>query len=112
MTWLTLTLLFLASPPEIRLAMDSDRWEPLSFGRGYAPTRYTLIREEGRAVMRAESQSSASGLVRRVSIDPARHPLIEWSWKIGQVLEKGDATKRSGDDYPARSRPRSTASPL
>jgi hypothetical protein len=102
MTWLTLTLLFLASPPEIRLAMASDRWEPLTFGTGYAPTRYTLIPEDGRAVMQAESQASASGLVRRVSIDPKQHPVIEWSWKIRQVLEKGDATKRSGDDYPAR----------
>lgn len=102
MTWLSLALLFLASPPEIRLAMDSDQWEPLSFGSGYAPTRYTLIREDGRAVMRAESQASASGLVRRMTVDPDSHPVLEWSWRIRAVLPEGDATRRSGDDYPAR----------
>ncbi len=99
---LLISLWFVASPPDIRLTMDSPDWDILNFGSGYESTTYTLEKEDGRDVMRAESVASASGLVRRLSIDANEHPVIEWSWKINGVLSKGNARKRSGDDYPAR----------
>lgn len=77
-------------------------WEPLTFGSGYAPTEYTLVREDGRVVVRADSRSSASGLVRRMDVDLARYPMLAWSWRIERVHPEGDATRRGGDDYPAR----------
>lgn len=99
---LLIALVIVASPTDIHLKMDSPDWEILQFGSGYEPTTYTFIKEDGRDVMRAESKASASGLVRRISIDAKQYPTIEWSWKIEGVLSKGDARKRSGDDYPAR----------
>ena len=45
---------------------------------------------------------SASGLIRKIRIDPVEYPLVSWRWKVMNVLEKGDVTKKEGDDYAAR----------
>lgn len=65
-------------------------------------TEYTLVDDGGRTVLRARANSSGSGIVREIRIDPRRHPLLAWQWKVMRVLEKGDLTTRAGDDYPAR----------
>lgn len=77
-------------------------WEPLVFEKIDTHTDYRLIDHQGTTVIRAESDSSASGLIRRVRIDPGKYPVIQWSWRATGVFEKGDVTKKSGDDYPAR----------
>ncbi|MFO7931230.1 MAG: DUF3047 domain-containing protein [Desulfosalsimonas sp.] len=77
-------------------------WEPLTFEKIDAHTDYSLVDYKGTAVIRAESDSSASGLIRKMPIDPEKYPVIQWSWKATGVYEKGDVTKKSGDDYPAR----------
>ncbi len=77
-------------------------WEPLTFGKIERHTRYSLIREQGTMVVKAESNASASGLIRKISIDPKAYPVIQWRWKISNVYAKGDVSKKSGDDYPAR----------
>ena len=65
-------------------------------------TEYTLVDDGGRTVLRARANSSGSGIVREIRIDPHRHPLLAWQWKVMRVLEKGDLKTRAGDDYPAR----------
>ncbi len=30
------------------------------------------------------------------------YPLVQWRWKVENVYQKGDATIKSGDDYPIR----------
>ena len=65
-------------------------------------TEYTLVDDRGRTVLRARASSSGSGIVREIRIDPHRHPLLAWQWKVMRVLEKGDLKTRAGDDYPAR----------
>ena len=102
MIQLLIPVLIWIAPPEILLRMNSTDWEVLQFGSGYELSVYTLETMDGRDVMRAESKASASGLVRRMSVDAKEYPIIEWSWKINGILSKGDARKRSGDDYPAR----------
>ncbi len=77
-------------------------WEPMTFSGIDAHTEYTLVDVEGTVVVRAESRASASGLMREIEIDPALHPIIEWRWRVANVLEKGDLSRKSGDDYPAR----------
>ncbi len=79
-----------------------EKWEPLKLKNVENQTRYEAVREGGQTVVKAESENSASGLVRKTKIDPAEYPWIEWRWKIGNTYEKGDATKKEGDDYPAR----------
>ena len=83
-------------------AAVSGGWEPLTFRKIKAHTRYTLVEDDGHTVLRADSHASASGLVKKVSIDPVDYPVITWSWKISNTLAKGDVGKKSGDDYAAR----------
>lgn len=78
-----------------------DLWEPLSF-RGKKDTDYRLHEKNGKVVIKAESNQAASGLIRRVEIDPEEYPVMRWSWRAENILEKGDVTEKSGDDYPAR----------
>jgi len=77
-------------------------WEPMTFDKIESHTRYTLVDDSGTTVLRADSQASASGLVSKVNVDPATYPLLSWKWKVNRVIAKGDVTRKSGDDYPAR----------
>ncbi|MCA1803576.1 MAG: DUF3047 domain-containing protein [Rhodothermaceae bacterium] len=82
-------------------ALIPDGWEILRF-RGLKPTEYSLTELDGRRVVKAESDGSSSGMMRRVKIDLNEYPILEWSWMVGNLIEKGDVTRKDGDDYPAR----------
>ena len=74
-------------------------WEKKVFNQ---ETDYQLIYLGNRKVLRAESQASASGLVKKVKIDLHQYPYINWSWRIQNRLGKLDEKHKSGDDYAAR----------
>ena len=63
---------------------------------------YTLVNDNGRTVLRAESRNSASGLLKKVAIDPKKLPLLRWSWKVAHTLGREDVTSKKGDDFAAR----------
>jgi hypothetical protein len=65
-------------------------------------TRYSLVKEGETVVVKAVSEASASGLIREMKIDPKEFPLLQWRWKVGNILKKGDVKTKEGDDYPAR----------
>ena len=77
-------------------------WEPLVFKKIDRHTRYELVTDDGVVVMKAVSAAAASGLIRKIQIDPMQYPLVEWRWKVSNVLQKEDVTKKEGDDYAAR----------
>jgi len=77
-------------------------WKHLTFDKIPEHTHYESVSDEDRVVIRAQSQSSASGLVRRIEINPSLYPIIEWRWKVDGILKKGDARLKAGDDYAAR----------
>ncbi|MDX2456271.1 MAG: DUF3047 domain-containing protein [Gammaproteobacteria bacterium] len=77
-------------------------WQPLSFSRIERHTEYSLVEAAGTVVVKAVSDRSASGLTRAIAIDPAAYPVIQWRWKVNNVLHKGDVSRKDGDDYPAR----------
>ena len=77
-------------------------WRPLEFKKIERHTSYALVRDGERVVVQAKSEASASGLVRPMRIDPKEWPIVTWSWKIANLVDKADVTKKSGDDYPAR----------
>ncbi len=81
---------------------SSDEWKPLIFRNIDRHTEYSLVVEDGRNVVKAVSEGSASGLIRRIQIDPKEYPLVRWSWKIENILQKGNVYRKKGDDYPAR----------
>ncbi len=79
-----------------------DSWKPLTFEKIKEHTAYSLVEDDGAVVVKAESRGSSSGLTREVTIDPKMYPVVEWRWKVGNVLKNGDVTQKAGDDYPAR----------
>jgi hypothetical protein len=77
-------------------------WKPLTFKKIDRHTTYTLIKEGTEVVVRAIAESSASGLVREIKINPKQYPIVQWRWKVRNILKKGDVRRKEGDDYPAR----------
>lgn len=77
-------------------------WEPLTFSNIERHTNYSLVNAGQTVVVKADSNQSASGLTRAISIDPAKYPVIQWQWKVDNILQNGDVTHKDGDDYSAR----------
>jgi hypothetical protein len=79
-----------------------EGWEPLLFEKIQKHTQYDLVKDGEQVVVKAVSRQSSSGLTKELTIDPKEYPVIEWRWKVENILQKGDVSKKSGDDYPAR----------
>lgn len=78
-----------------------EHWESMNF-RGIPDTEYKLTQIDDRIVVKAISEKSSSGLVRKKEIDLKEYPIMRWEWRVDNIFEDGDVTKKSGDDYPAR----------
>ncbi len=79
-----------------------DGWKPLTFKKIPKQTAYRIVRDGATLVIKAVSEAAASGLIKESRIDPKEYPIVQWRWKVANLLQKGDVTKKSGDDYPAR----------
>jgi len=79
-----------------------DGWKPLTFKKIEKHTTYTLVKDDDAVVVKAVSEASASGLTREMKINPKEYPIVQWRWKIMNILKKGDVHRKEGDDYPAR----------
>jgi len=77
-------------------------WEPLTFPRVSRHTRYTVVLEGERWVLRAESDAAAAGLFHPLDLDPKVYRVLSWRWKVAGVLAKSDPRRKQGDDYVAR----------
>jgi hypothetical protein len=77
-------------------------WKPLTFEKIERHTTYTLVKDNDKVVIKAVAEASASGLTREIKINPKEYPIIQWRWKVSNILKKGDVHRKEGDDYPAR----------
>jgi hypothetical protein len=77
-------------------------WEPLNFKNIPTHTIYSVVQDNKISVIKAESDSSSSGLIKKVDINPIDFPFITWKWKVSNIYQNGDVNKKSGDDFPAR----------
>ena len=77
-------------------------WQALTFPKVARHTRYGLVRDGERWVLRADSEASASALYRPLDLDPRDYPRLTWRWKVANVLVNADARRKTGDDYAAR----------
>lgn len=81
----------------------SDGWEPLYFKKIQSHTRYQLVNaENGIVVVKAESLGSASGMTKKITIDPVKYPILNWRWKVLNQIRGSDPRTKTGSDYPAR----------
>ncbi|SFL10120.1 Protein of unknown function [Nitrosomonas aestuarii] len=78
---------------------DLSGWQSKVFA---GQTVYAFEREADGMVLRADSSASASGLYRAVSIDLNKTPILNWDWKVANILMGNDERTKTGDDYPAR----------
>ncbi len=79
-----------------------ERWEHQTFPKIDRHSSYSVEQFDGGVCLRAESSASASGILYRETFSVYEYPKIRWRWRTDRVYGKGDARKKSGDDYPLR----------
>lgn len=78
-------------------------WQPWTLSRFKRSTQYQLVRNgEDRVVLHATADASASGLVKRLDLDPASTPWLSWRWKVPALIGTADNTRRDAEDSPVR----------
>lgn len=79
-----------------------DGWRRWTLSKFKKPTQYKLIEYNGRTVVKAHADASASGLVHRLDIDPRDFPLLAWQWKTTALIKSADNRTRHLEDSPVR----------
>ncbi len=79
-----------------------DHWQPLLFPKISQHSEYAAVLLDGEPVLRMESKGSASALVHKQEFNVYDFPRLAWRWRVEKVYAKGDATRKGGDDFPAR----------
>jgi hypothetical protein len=77
-------------------------WEPWELSKFKKSTQYQLVAQDGRTVIKASARASASGLVYRLAVDPREFPLLEWRWKVNELITAADNTSKHTEDSPVR----------
>lgn len=77
-------------------------WEPWILHPTKRKTRYETRGRNGDTVIWAHAESAASGLARRLNLDPAVTPWIEWRWRVESLVAGADNTDRYAEDSPVR----------
>ena len=72
-------------------------WKPLTFDKIPIHTQYDLVTDGETVVVKAVSQQSSSGLTREITIDPEEYPVVQWRWKVENVLKHGDVRSAASD---------------
>ncbi len=88
---------------QVLAAPGEPAWRAIEFPKVPAHTRYEVERVEGRAVGKATSACSASGMLLPLAdIDLGRTPLLSWSWRVAAGPMPSDEQARREDDFAAR----------
>jgi len=77
-------------------------WQPWILSPFKRLTSYQLVSREGKTVVRADAKSSASGLIHPLALDPGSYPLLQWRWKVDELISKADNSQKHLEDAPAR----------
>jgi len=99
------TAALLAGESDVLLKEDFNSlssWKPLLFPKIKQHSMYSIISENGRSCLRAETNASASGIIFDKTFNVYKYPIVKWRWKISNIFKRGNELKKSGDDYPVR----------
>jgi hypothetical protein len=91
--------LFSANEPGQALPAGWREWSLAKFKR---PTAYKLVNDQGKTVVRASADRSASGLIHPLSLDTREYRNITWRWKVNELIKAADNTDRAREDSPVR----------
>ena len=77
--------------PDGPLAGD---WEPYVLQPANPLTAYRPVHLDGQVCIEADATNGYSALQRLIRIDPERHPIIEWSWRVPRLASDDDARSK------------------
>lgn len=78
---------------------DFSGWKAKKF---QGTTSYQLVSLNDNTVLMADSQDSASALIKKQHVNLEKYPYLNWSWRIENRLDSKDEKIKSGDDYAVR----------
>ena len=78
---------------------DISGWEVRTFA---GTTDYSVGPVDGRLVLIADSQQSASAYYKKIKIDLEKTPILNWSWQKLIPIDPGNEMVKKGDDFVAR----------
>lgn len=82
-------------------ALPAD-WRPWIILPSKPTTEYSLVEVGGRVALEARAERAASGLIRIIRVDPRRHPILEWDWRVPALVPGADPRVATREDAPAR----------
>jgi hypothetical protein len=78
-------------------------WGIKQLSRFKRDTAYRLVTDPtGVTVIEARAEQSASGVGKRLNVDPAAMPWIQWRWNVPALIASADNTRRHAEDSPVR----------
>ncbi|MCC6535669.1 MAG: DUF3047 domain-containing protein [Burkholderiales bacterium] len=77
-------------------------WRPWRLSKLKKLTSYELVDYNGSVVVKAMSAASASGLMHPLDIDPRELPILQWRWKVPQLIPGANNKRRNAEDAPVR----------
>lgn len=79
-----------------------EPWKVEQIDKKVPPTEYRLRRWDGVDAVEAKADRSMAWLLRPLTVDLGKTPVLCWKWRIDAPVAKGDIHRKSGDDYAAR----------
>ncbi|MHC4342236.1 MAG: DUF3047 domain-containing protein, partial [Planctomycetota bacterium] len=80
---------------------EIERWIDIKLAD--RATRFTLVSERERSVLRADSEEAAAALWHELDLSPRTDHVVTWRWKVTRALnENASEREKKGDDYAAR----------
>lgn len=77
-------------------------WRLQRFDEKIPATRYRVRQWDGVWAIEAHAVRSMALLLRPLTVDLGKTPVLCWRWRIEAPVAAGDLTRKSGDDYAAR----------
>jgi hypothetical protein len=79
-----------------------EGWRPWGANSGKRPTLYRIAAADGISALEAVADGGATGLHRQIRVDPRRQPVLEWRWRVDQLIPGADKRYAARDDSAAR----------
>lgn len=89
-------------PRDLAFGHAASGWAPQALSRLKRDTVYTVVREDGRAMLRASADRSASLYVAKLDRPIAAPRSIEWRWSTDGPVPGADNRDRDREDAPLR----------
>src|SRR6185295_14156651 len=77
----------------------TKRWEPVKFE---GITQYSVVKDEGHAVLQARAASSASGLGAKAEFAVKPNTTFSWQWKLDKTPPGGSDDNKKTFDHTVR----------